>query len=122
MGQIATTIGQSETLLKIGVDKSTADMHYWFDANYNEWELCPCKMTNSVEKMPSWSLAALIELMPEYIDTYELFRIEIRHEEIVYLSASSLLRAIYGEDIFENCINMIEWLVENGHIIKEADR
>ena len=65
---------------------------------------------------PAWSLGALIELMPEYIDTYELFRIEIRHEEIVYLNDSSLLHAIYGEDIFENCIRMIEFLVKNEFI------
>lgn len=116
MAQIATTIEQSEKLVKLGMNIYTADMHYWFDATYNEWELFPYPTKNNVEKVHAWSLGALIELMPEYIDTYELFRIEIRHEEIVYLNASSLLHAIYGEDIFENCIRMIEFLVKNKFI------
>ena len=63
--------------------------------------------------LPAWSLGALIKLLPEYIDTYELFRIAIRHNDIIYLNDNRLLHVEEGDDMFDNCINMIVWFVRN---------
>lgn len=113
MAQICTTKEQSERLQKLGIKRNTADMFYPTDSSFPE--VCDNGDCMQVD-YPAWSLGALIKLLPEYIDTYELSRIEIRHEEIVYLNGSSLLHATYGEDIFENCIRMIEALVKNEFI------
>lgn len=63
--------------------------------------------------LPAWSLGALIKLLPETIDTYKRFRIAIRHNEIIYLNYTEVFHFEEEDDIFDNCINMIVWLVKN---------
>ncbi|WP_180275085.1 YopX family protein [Prevotella intermedia] len=67
MTQIATTIEQGKKLKELGINVDTADMHYWFDANYNEFFLEPSKASDNMEKFPAWSLGALIKLLPDTI-------------------------------------------------------
>lgn len=116
MAQICTTREQSQRLMELGISRETADMFYPTDSSFPE----VCDSGDSIQAdYPAWSLGALMGLMPEYIDTYELFRIEIRHEDIMYLNEKSLLHAIEGKDIFENCIGMIEWLAKNNMLEDE---
>ena len=63
---LATTIEQSETLIRIGVDINTADM-YWQRVGAFEYEL---RILNERDKkhcfdynIPAWSLSALIDLV-----------------------------------------------------------
>lgn len=117
MAQICTTKEQSERLLALGISDYTADMtlQEYINPETEDKEVVEI-VGYGMDGTPAWSLGALFKLLPGYVDTYELFRIEIRHEEIVYLNVGSLLHITEGEDIFENCINMIEFLVKNGHI------
>lgn len=68
--KICTSIEQSEKLLSLGLDPSTADMYY------REWK----RATKDImiahmgkaekEDLPAWSLTALLELMPSSLPLY----------------------------------------------------
>ena len=71
---ISTTIEQSKELLRLGVDINTADM-CWMNDKYDGWYLdlhsyssvtipkYSCDKKEDV-LLPSWSLSALLKLMP----------------------------------------------------------
>ena len=73
---VSTTIEQSRNLSKLGLSAETADMHYketkLFGGN---WILCPYGISYYYEHelptpamyVPSWSLSALIDLLPNEI-------------------------------------------------------
>ena len=63
--------------------------------------------------LPAWSLGALIKLLPERISIDESFRIIIRHNDIIYQNYNRVLYVEEGDNMFDNCINMIVWLVRN---------
>lgn len=70
MTQICTTVEQSKTLVELGIDVSTADMHYTFAEDFsmyilpmyilyadNEVDYCDGRL------LPAWSLSALLDLL-----------------------------------------------------------
>ena len=115
MAQIATTIEQSKKLELLGIDVDTADMHYWFDANYNEFFLEPSKASNNIEKFPAWSLGALIKLLPNEIRDKRfnvVYYLTINKDSITYsnrMEDEECEYECYG-DLFDCCVEMIETL------------
>lgn len=74
MIMIATTTEQSRKLVELGIDSSTADMHYstWTIID-GKWILSP-NYNDTIEDLqeeygnqiiPAWSLYALLELIPQ---------------------------------------------------------
>ena len=120
MKQIATTIEQSKKLEGLGFDVDTADMHYWFDAYYNEFLLEPRKASDNIEKLPAWSLGALIKLLPDTIilDNGDVCGLSVLNIGVYYrcFVDRSIVQGFENESIFENCVDMIEWAVRNEHI------
>ena len=57
----ATTIKQGLELIKIGIDKETADMHYWEAEGKEYLYVGKCSDINGT---PAWSLGALVNLFP----------------------------------------------------------
>lgn len=116
MAQICTTRSQSKYLLKLGVPADTADMFYPLGASFPE----ACDNGDNLQvDCPAWSLGALIELLPSRL-VYEDAEFELLlNKEIVRYDNQGLnltLNGSVGGNLFENCINMIEWLVSNGYI------
>ena len=120
MKQIATTIEQSKKLEGLGFDVDTADMHYWFDAYYNEFFLESRKASDNIEKLPAWSLGALIKILPDTIvlDNGNACELSILNMGVYYrdFADANIVQGFENENIFDNCINMIEWAVRNEHI------
>ena len=141
MSKICTSIEQSEKLIELGIDVNTADMWYGVtykkigredddfgeSIEYTELSKYPDIKENAYTKegIPSWSLSALLDLMPK------LYEFENDPDDggcqpnlckgwdnnqwhIVYRSS------IYITEWYDNPIDaafeMVCWLKENGKI------
>lgn len=130
--QVCTSKVQSERLLALGLKAETADMH-WFNTETFGWQHCssetyieaishPFKKewaTNGVIQ-PAWSLHRLIEMMPEemYGGLLCIFKDSIRYEEVIMDRLEAHFEAV-GDNIYENAISCIEWIIKKGYFNKE---
>ena len=133
---IATSIKQSQHLLRLGLDPSTADMH-WFDIDgynphKNDWRLmcghCDVADCSKGIYVPAWSLSALLEVMPKEIkkdDKQYNFHLETTHN-LYYVSYYRYdidgIRYLHTTEM-NNCTidaayEMVCWLLEQGIIEK----
>ena len=72
--------------------------------------------------LPAWSLGALIELMPDRLIYEDVeFKLLLNNKVVRYESkgVNLTLSGCVGENLFENCGDMIEWLVNGGYIKNE---
>ena len=129
---IATSIEQSEKLMELGIDTSTADMFWgyirpWchsdssFDGGYEEYPL-PKEMWVSEEeysyKLPAWSLDALLKLIPSDVS---LSKGTIRlqpYEELPDRWCCDVddVHTTIEDAPLEAAFKMVCWLKENNHI------
>ena len=116
--QVCTTKEQSERLLALGLKKETADMflHYnggdtYVIRTYNR--RCPLDF-------PAWSLHRLIEMLNEemYGGLLCIFKDSIRYEEIIMDRLEAHFEVV-GDNMYENVISCIEWLIKEGYFPKE---
>lgn len=79
--KICTTIEQSKRLIELGIDIDTADLTVTnLPLNGGErFDFICCRLPNDTfpsitdgksEKIPAWSLSALLELLPKYIGDF----------------------------------------------------
>ena len=122
---ISTTREQSERLLALGLKPETADMHYTsiptLKANTLQVSANIYLDLGSPEngETPSWSLSRLLEMMPEYI-MYgsEELKFKILYPTVGYFYIEN--ECYYSDaDIFDNCVNMIAWLIDAGYFNEE---
>ena len=117
--QICTSREQSERLLALGLKKETADM-CWTKVGpksrtYYVPELAPTNMV-SWRHTPAWSLHRLIEMIQEVCPQVVIIfhRVDIR---------SNVKRIAYSFDVcdnlYDNIIDCIEWLIKEGYFNKE---
>ena len=120
---IATTREQSERLLALGVKPETADMCYnlYFESAPPEINNYGADLYKDKRFIPSWSLARLLEMMPQYIDEREEVLLMIEPPLIVYYDTRYKGQQHFttNPNIFDNCIAMIDWLIRNGYFNKE---
>ena len=64
MAKIATSIEQGKALLKLGIDRSSADMYWWYAEGKNYLYVGTPKDDNAV---PAWSLDELMYQLPQQI-------------------------------------------------------
>lgn len=118
-----TSREQSERLLALGLKKETADMCWTKMARRSGTfyvpELAPINMV-SWRHIPAWSLHRLIEMMPEemYGGLLCIFKDSIRYEEVIMDRLEAHFEVI-GENMYENAISCIEWLIKEGYFPKE---
>jgi hypothetical protein len=122
---ISTSIEQSKRLIKLGIKESTADM--WWDLMDPDKRRVP--ISGSVddyvdirenEYVPAWSLGKLINMC---------FKSQLRgvSSDAIWLRIYPRAVQIYKqplvekgtEDIFDNLIKTIEWLIEENYFNKE---
>lgn len=128
--QICTTREQSERLLALGLKPETADC-FLSQINDGDWENYETQAFDSYmdrEKMltmesifPAWSLGRLLEMMPHYIDEKETIQLMLEPPLVVYYDTQykGNHRFTSNPNIFENCISMISWLIQNNLFNKE---
>ena len=117
--QVCTSKVQSERLLALGLKQETADMWYpHFAPSY------PIPLTEDDDvcndDIPAWSLHRLIEMMPEemYGGLLCIFKDSIRYEEVIMDRLEAHFE-IVGDNMYENAISCIEWLIKEGYFNKE---
>ena len=125
MTKICTTIDQCKKILELGIDINTADLTI---TNYplqdgSRFDFICCKLPNDTfpsitdgksEKIPAWSLSALVDLMPKNV---EIERTHIGWRCDYYSNSDSLLK--FGKDkntLFDAVYEMVVWLLENNKI------
>lgn len=137
--QTCTTIYQSEKLIKLGLDRETADMFHLRVVGDSEDEFDVNNFTECTEgiydihsypsedTIPAWSLHRLIDLMPKYIhlDNFEDTKYYLT------LRPSCLLKVCYKQDnnnwlygsessdLFDAIIDVIEYLILGKHFDKQ---
>jgi hypothetical protein len=102
-----TTLEQSKKLVEAGLDPNTADMSV-FEAEGKQYVYA--HKPDDINCTPCWSLGALLNVM----DSPKIFyRIECTCGETeVHVSGSGFYK------YFDNIIDTIFWLLENGYIEK----
>lgn len=137
--QICTNIYQSERLLKLGLDKETADMfhlrivgHAEDEFDINNFAECTESIYDihsypSEDTIPAWSLHKLINLLPEYIH-FDAFA---DTKYYLTLRPHCLLKISYKQDsgywlygsessnLFDAIIDVIEYLILAKHFDKQ---
>ena len=120
----ATSIEQSKRLLALGLNKETADCNY--PLSMLDGRPCDCIRVGNPSKQnynayPAWSLDRLRELLPPRIDlpTKGHYYRVIYNCSVCYEIGDYYLRKFYGENIYNNIIDCIEWLIKEGYFNKE---
>lgn len=128
---IATTQDQSDRLLRCGVSADTADMARYED---DEVPMMPWDWTTGSYggTFPAWGLSALLWLLPK-----EIYEEETGDSYFFSLAKEFPLSKEYGaayipcwdkgdaivrkrdNDPIEACVQLIEWLSENGYKLNE---
>ena len=123
--QISTSREQSERLLSLGVKPETADMSIPTRENpnlnvsarpYHDWNTY---WKNHQYVIPSWSLSRLLDIMPESIFIKSDRRALKLYPPVVAYVYDNGAAFFDSMNIFENIIDMIDWLIQNGHFNKE---
>lgn len=141
--QICTTSEQSERLLALGLKSETADMHFYRHTeidNTETWELSVVPYGNVLHAAymydeyyikdyikPAWSLHRLIEMLPKEIfdqsKQWHLFLSLCYEDTISYEECDSpqpcYLHFCSSDNIYDNIIETIEWLIKESHFNKE---
>lgn len=135
-----TSIVQSKKLIEAGLDPNTADMGYVGSINAELSLACYIdvkerfkdKKSDFFKVTPCWSLGALIELLPPYLFEFErgidlnIYRnlngkgwhVSYMPNNIFDLQKDKFRQISNGDSTVETTVNMIIWLLENGHIKK----
>ena len=118
--QICTSIEQSERLLSLGLKKETADCALLPLTDKVTSVLVKPSTKDIKNTIPAWSLHRLIEMMPEemYGGLLCIFKDSIRYEELIMDRPEAHFEVI-GDNIYENAISCIEWLIKEGYFPKE---
>ena len=124
--QICTTREQSERLLALGLRKETADMGIIegieIDVIEVDWqEHSRHNSTPNFVNLPAWSLHRLIEMMPNKIDALtkrHYYRVQY-YNSIAYEFGDYSIARFRRENIYDNIIDCIEWLIKEGYFNKE---
>lgn len=129
--QVVTTKSQSEELLKLGLNKNTADaMHYYWDASdyssQHEWryktDTVWTEETNITDEcIPAWTLPRLLKLIPKDFEynNYRLYLGFVDNNSLGYSydNTNNLPRSVFisfrANNIFQSCIDCLNWTIKN---------
>ena len=132
MTKICTTIEQCKKLLDLGIDINTADLT---DTNLplqdgSRFDFICCKLPNDTfpsitdgksEKIPAWSLSALLGLMPTDDKKDEYYVVAESHSDYHTVSYRNCwdgcIHSEYSEEsLLDAAFEMVVWLKENEKI------
>lgn len=137
MNKICTSLEQSKKLIELGIDVSTADMHYstWTILNKGEYILSP-NQGETIEELqenygnqviPTWSLSALLKLMPPYLFEFErgidlniypslngkAWHCSYMPNAVENMKKDKFKQITKGDNLIDAAFEMVVWLKEN---------
>lgn len=121
MNKICTSLEQSNKLIELGIDVSTADMYWWYSGRRYYVESMDDDDFNKESDIPAWSLSALLGLMPTddkkdeyYVDTES----HSDYHTINYRNCwDGCIHSEYSEEsLLDVAFEMVCWLKENGKL------
>ena len=119
---IATTKEQSVRLLQCGVDPETADMTF---TPHNTLSADPYKEAlKDRGYFPTWSLSALLELVPKTLPNGFKFNIEFEHGDTsepwwITYADERYWQCFSDKSPIEACVQAIEWLTANNYKLNQ---
>ena len=124
---ICTSREQSERLLALGLKKETADMAHNKNTIIPKYKIVPVSdwgLLSELEEItyiPAWSLHRLIEMMPTLIGWREKqYWLDVNNDGVCYsTSMSYALVEFIADNLYDNIIFCIEWLIKEGYFNKE---
>ena len=122
--QICTSREQSERLLALGLKKETADMKWLGCSDENGdiyYMLSDVPHHFRSTDIPAWSLHRLIEMMPTLIGWRDKqYWLDVNNDGVCYsTSMSYALVEFIADNLYDNIIFCIEWLIKEGYFNKE---
>ena len=121
--QICTSREQSERLLALGLKPETADMVLVPSSRHDGSDVIRVRKSYLMEEdaIPAWSLHRLIEMMPSVI--YREGRLDyylnVNRDGVIYdRMGIACIEYIY-DNLFDNIVLCIEWLIKEGYFNKE---
>lgn len=121
---ISTTSEQSKRLLALGLKPETADCYIECTPSGKDFTYIRQPYNEDIFKrnniIPSWSLARLLEMMPQYIDEREEVLLMIEPPLVIYYDTRYKGQQHFttNPNILYNCVAMIDWLIRNGRFNK----
>lgn len=114
MRQVCTTKEESQELLKLGIDKHSADMYYPVYPTGNTFpEICDSEEDGLQVDYPAWSLSALLQLVP----TGTVFISKYKNPSVEFCNSQ---RECYieckGISLFNCIFELVKRLLEDGTI------
>ena len=120
---ICTSLSQSERLIALGLKKETADMSYQYLNQWDGWFVRPIEEDEKIThiEIPAWSLHRLIEMMPTLIGWRDKqYWLDVNNDGVCYsTSMSCALVEFIADNLYDNIIFCIEWLIKKGYFNKE---
>lgn len=113
----ATTIQQSQQLLKLGLSHAQADMYYYYlqgHENHPRQPILAAFPPTDESNIPAWSLDALFKLLPKgccsLVSNEKEYICSFREtdEKAWYFGDKEPLDAVY---------QAVEWMLQNGYIV-----
>lgn len=118
---VCTSIEQSRKLLSLGLKKETADMVHYYGSD--GWVIVPLGDDEKIShtEIPAWSLSRLIEMMPFRVGRYNHLGVIVNKEdiELIDLEEGTVDIAWEKENLYDNILDCIEWLIKEGYYNKE---
>lgn len=117
--QPCTTVEQSESLLRRGLKKETADCHYPMKDGK------PCvdsprfgsPMEQSYEAYPAWSLNRLLEMIPE--DDRHYWSLNTMYFAFAVKGDSRYDFRGKSQSLYDKVLSCIDWLINDEYMIRD---
>lgn len=112
-----TSVEQSERLVKIGVEEHTADMYYVLMSNKQPKRLMikeSAMPRNLLNVLPAWSLSALIELLPYFIEHngQDYVLLMLKDRVVYWRDGCDNLFETDRDNLIDAAIDTIQWVIE----------
>ena len=113
-----TDLPQSKKLIELGLDVNTSDMCYPRGAFDPDWDKEPvCHSCGGIGlALPAWSLAALLELMPEELPEDYFLTIWKEKNEFGCCHENcngDSFHSFFGKTALDAAFEMVCWLLKN---------
>ena len=126
---VCTSREQSERLLALGLKKETADMCYqiaYWDCGFLKEcspSLIPHNIIDGDRFIPAWSLHRLWDILPEDVEVddsrYVTSHLEGKKAIVYHDYGCHYYNFDKKNNIYDNIIDCIEWLIKKGYFNKE---